>query len=212
MHVITAAPVPSDRRAEVAALLGAGFATDPLIARMVPGDPGGRRVRLTRLYRDLLAHPWAGQVVDLAVRDGSGYDGDGEVVGAAMWTAPVREPAHDRWAELTMAVRVLRTLGWTGARGWWQMEHAFEAAQSSAPHWYLGDVVVSATARGEGVGSALLEHRLRVVDAERADAYLEATTEGSARLYARFGFEPRGAVAGLGPDAPQAMWRAARDG
>lgn len=209
MHVITAAPVPSDRRAEVAALLGAGFAADPLITRMVPGDPGGRRFRLTRLYRDLLAHPWSGQVVDLAVRDGSG--GDGEVVGAAVWTAPVREPAQDRWAGLATAVRVLRTLGWTGARGWRRMEHAFEAAQPSAPHWYLGDVVVSEAARGEGVGSALLEHRLRAVDAERADAYLEATTEGSARLYARFGFEPRGAVAGLGPDGPQAMWRAARD-
>ena len=44
-------------------------------------------------------------------------------------------------------------------------------------------------ARGQGLGSLLLEHVHAVCDREGIPAYLEASTPRSAALYARHGYE-----------------------
>ena len=57
------------------------------------------------------------------------------------------------------------------------------------PHeefWYLAGV--GAVRRGEGIGSALLRHRL---DRVRGPAYLESSKQENIALYERFGFELR---------------------
>ena len=69
--------------------------------------------------------------------------------------------------------------------------HFIEMAEwhPDEPHFYLQFVGARATARGQGLGSLLLERVLRICDAESIPAYLEATTPRSAALYARHGFE-----------------------
>ena len=63
-------------------------------------------------------------------------------------------------------------------------------------------------ARGKGVGSALLAHRLRVVDhSANPLAFLESTTPASRRLYERFGFEAVGSVPTLPGQSSTAMVR-----
>ena len=58
--------------------------------------------------------------------------------------------------------------------------------------------------RGEGIGSALLRHRL---DAVRGAAYLESSKQENIPLYERFGFELRDPI--RVPDGPELwpMWR-----
>ena len=73
------------------------------------------------------------------------------------------------------------------------------------PHeefWYLAGV--GAVRRGEGIGSALLRHRL---DRVRGPAYLESSKQENIPLYERFGFELREAISL--PDGPDLwpMWR-----
>ncbi|MFJ3941743.1 GNAT family N-acetyltransferase [Streptomyces parvus] len=65
---------------------------------------------------------------------------------------------------------------------------AYEKARPRYQHWYLIDIAVDGTARGLGIGSALLAHRLASIDAQAAPAYLEATAPANQRLYERFGF------------------------
>lgn len=57
------------------------------------------------------------------------------------------------------------------------------------PHWYLPLIGVDTVHQGKGYGSALLRHALQNCDHDKLPAYLEATSEGSRRLYQRHGFD-----------------------
>lgn len=71
--------------------------------------------------------------------------------------------------------------------------HGYEAAVAphhpTAPHWHLVDIGIDPAAQGRGVGSALLEHSLAMIDQLGDLASLSATSPGSRRLYERYGFE-----------------------
>lgn len=83
-------------------------------------------------------------------------------------------------------------------------------AHPRVPHWYLFAIGVVPEATGRGRGSALLEPVLACCDSERAPAYLEASTPDNARLYARFGFEPRDELELFPGVRVRPMWREPR--
>jgi ribosomal protein S18 acetylase RimI-like enzyme len=78
------------------------------------------------------------------------------------------------------------------------------------PHWYLPLIGVEVAARGRGLGSALLEHALRIVDSDGLPAYLEATSERNRALYERHGFEVTGEIQYGGSPPMWPMYRRAR--
>jgi GNAT superfamily N-acetyltransferase len=57
------------------------------------------------------------------------------------------------------------------------------------PHYYVRDVGVHPDMQGNGLGSALLRPTLERCDREGLPAYLEASSERNAALYARLGFQ-----------------------
>ncbi|GAB3754190.1 GNAT family N-acetyltransferase [Microlunatus parietis] len=63
-----------------------------------------------------------------------------------------------------------------------------EAHPQHFPHLYLQVMVTVPERRGHGAGGALLDTRLALLEAEGSPAFLEASTERSARLYSRHGF------------------------
>jgi len=69
------------------------------------------------------------------------------------------------------------------------------------PHWYLPLIGVDPVRQGRGHGAALLKAALRLCDAERRPAYLEATSLRSVSLYQAHGFEPVGRI-GIGACPP----------
>jgi len=62
------------------------------------------------------------------------------------------------------------------------------------PHWYLSMLGVDPARQGRGLGSALLKHTLKSVDAQQAVAYLESSNPKNVPLYERHGFEVLGVI------------------
>lgn len=200
MYTITPA-APADA-VPAAAVLAEAFAGDPVFAA-VTGRPAPGAALLARLFAPLLrsgALPLGG--VDLARRTD-----DGTIAGVAVW-----EPPAARGHLVRQAVELPAFLGALGVRG---LLHAarFQGLlarhRPAARHWYLAQIGAVASARGTGVGSALLEARLAQVDAEGATAYLESSNERNRRLYARAGFQETSAITGIPGALPMGMWRPA---
>lgn len=199
--VIPASPAHVD---EAAALLGATFRADAVMARFFIAPASERQRRLTALFELFLRQGMRDGIVDLA-RD----DDSGALVGAAIWSRPGRT-AGGLGRLLADLPLLVRAFGWRGLNHAAKLEKKMDRARPAEPHWYLGVVGAHPDARGQGVGSALLAHRLATVDRLDAPAYLEASTPRSAALYARFGFVVTGVDTAF-PEGmrPVPMWRAA---
>jgi ribosomal protein S18 acetylase RimI-like enzyme len=88
----------------------------------------------------------------------------------------------------------------------------FEAAHpTEEPHYYLSLLGTRNDRRGEGLGMALLNECLAMIDAEHASTYLESSNPLNSRRYERAGFADIGtfAMPHAGPVVTR-MWRAAR--
>ncbi len=66
---------------------------------------------------------------------------------------------------------------------------AMEKLHPTEPHYYIPYVGVAPHAQGEGLGTALMGRTIARCDKEGFPAYLEATSERNAALYARLGFQ-----------------------
>jgi GNAT superfamily N-acetyltransferase len=175
-------------RADVVRVMAEAFDDDPVTRWLVPdGRP------LDRLFdaHARWAH-FAPGCTDLALRDGV-------AVGAAFWDPPgFRVPAVRQIAAIPVYARALGRHLSRGAA----VESAMHRARPHEEFWYLAGV--GAVRRGEGIGSALLRHRLGQVT---GPAYLESSKQENIPLYERFGFEQRDPI--RVPDGPELwpMWR-----
>lgn len=171
----------ADTEDEAARVLAAAFADDPTVAFLVPPDTPERSHRLRRMFRAEI-HTCGFDHVDVALDDATDA-----VVGAGVWAPPYANldgVTAIRWS--LVAAGALRAHGLrAGAR----YDRAVRRHRPGEPHWHLLDLGTSPDARGLGVGTALLRHRLTVVDLEGRRAFLEATTAATRRLYERFDFE-----------------------
>lgn len=190
--------LPAHRVDEAATLMAQAFIDDPTYAVLVPartrrGRPESRPERISRIATVLAAEiRMCGlENVDACVAEST--DGTGQLLGVATWTPPAGAPHRVSLVQrLKWGVATSVAMGWSGVRATVAYEKAAAAYRPDAPHWHLLDIVASTEARGRGVGGALLRRRLAIVDGAGEAACLEATTEGSQRLYARHGFEVNG--------------------
>lgn len=181
-----------------AALLAEAFAADPTWATLLPATGDDRERRLREVFTAEM-HAQGLDHTDLACDSISG-----DLLGVAVWAPPVRTVGAA--TALRWSVRSALALRPRGVRASMRYEAAATLDRPSAPHWHLLDIAAGPHARGRGVGGALLTHRLAVADAEGRSASLEATTEGSRRLYARHGFS----VVGQLPEALGGAWTMVR--
>jgi len=178
---------PADRR-DVVRVMAEAFDDDPVTRWLVPGDRS-----LTPLFA---AHArWAHDApgcTDLALLDG-------EPVGAAFWDPPGYRVRA--WRQLASIPFYAAALGRHLRRGV-TVEGVMHRARPRDEFWYLAGV--GAVRRGEGIGTALMRHRL---DQVRGAAYLESSKQENIPLYERFGFELREPI--RLPDGPELwpMWR-----
>lgn len=178
-----------------AAALGRAFVDDPLLTA-ITGRPPNLAARLTR-YFELECRQ--------ALRAGGEVWLDDDGLGAAIWRSP------GRWLDpVGTQLRALPSYLAIFPRRFLRANRAVNAAarvHPKEPHWYLLAVGVVPEEVGRGRGSSLLRPVLERCDAERAPAYLEASTEANARLYTRLGFELRGEIEVLPGVRSRAMWR-----
>jgi GNAT superfamily N-acetyltransferase len=163
-----------------AEILARAFTRDPVLTAFVGEN---QTARMTRYFE---------------LECGLAFAGYGEVwldedeLGAAMWRRPGGYP-EPLSIQLRMLPRYLRLFPRQFVRASRSL-NALARLHPREPHWYLYAVGVVPEATGRGRGTALLEPVLQRCDDQKLPAYLEASTEDNARLYARLGFQPRGEV------------------
>jgi len=175
-------------RSAVVRVMATAFDDDPVARWMV--SPGHS---LRPLFRAHLRAGNAGQQhVDLALASG-------EPVGVGIWHQPGYHLAT--WRQLASLPWYAAALGRNLSRGA-ALESVMHQARPHEEFWYLAGL--GAARRGEGVGTALLRHRLERVT---GPAYLESSKRENIPLYERFGFELRDPL--RLPEGPELwpMWR-----
>jgi GNAT superfamily N-acetyltransferase len=167
-------PRELDRLSEI---LADAFTDDPVLAWLLP-DESRRPEQLLRFFkleieRRTLPHGriWMGDRAD----------------GALL------ELPSDRW-ELSPRDKTFRTPVFLRIFGRrlpqaTALTAAMEKVHPTEPHYYIPYVGVAPHAQGEGLGTALVARTVARCDKEGFPAYLEATSERSAELYSRLGFE-----------------------
>jgi ribosomal protein S18 acetylase RimI-like enzyme len=200
---VTVSRAEAHHIASAGRVLAAAFVDDPVMKGILPPGPGPERERRLRSLFEamMLSGPLKHGTVDVAT------DATGDVLGVAVWESP-------RAGSLTLLPlqlpRFVRALGLLGLVNGAVMLHALRTCRPGMQHWYLGEIGVSASARGRGVGSALLAHGLARADASGHPSYLESSTEKNRALYRRNGFLELGLIPGLRDAAPAAMMRPAK--
>lgn len=185
-------PITSAADAHLArAALLTAFASDPFTRWAMP-DPTG----FLEAFPHVLAHMGA-----LGKPIGRGFLA-ADHRAAALWIPPGEgsdmEALGSALAELQMPAEAPEVF------------EAMAAHHPESPHWYLPFIGVDPGAQGRGLGSALLETALAIVDADRMPAYLESTNPRNIPLYERFGFRVVGEIQ-VGSSPPMhPMWREPR--
>lgn len=182
MRPATAPGDPSMRPATPADLqrlktvLAEAFFDDPMFGWLIPED-SKRHARLRRYFGvDLRYYVLPrGRVWTTA-----------DLTGAALTLPPGkwRVPPHATLLQGTaFGPHILRASKVGAAMEW---RHAREI---HGPHYYVRDIGVHPDMQGKGLGSALMHPTLDRCDREGLPAYIEASSERSAALYERLGFQ-----------------------
>jgi GNAT superfamily N-acetyltransferase len=181
--------------ADVGRVLAGGFSDDPVFTWLFP-----ERDRVPKLdaFFGFLATE---TLVPLGATYLAGSDA------CAAWTPPDPAPWSDE-VGARFAASVLPVCSPDDLARMRVLDETMSAAHPRESHWYLGLIGTVPVARSRGLGSRLLAHTLAIVDDAALPAYLEATSERNAALYARFGFVRTGEIE-IPDGGPTliAMWR-----
>lgn len=163
--------------AEVGRIFAAGFADDPVLTWVFRAP--GQQAKLTAFFAFL--------ATEVFVPLGATYLLAGS---CAAWTPP----GSPEWSpELTE--RFGRRMSETATPGdidrLGRLDTVQQSHHPSEAHWYLSVIATLPAARGQGQGTALLEHTIRRVDGDGLPAYLESTNPRNLTLYERHGFVVR---------------------
>ena len=172
--------------------LAAAFHDDPVFRWWIAGDAARREILPAFFGVILDAHLTAGEIRtthDLAT--------------AAVWAAP------DAPEDEALPGAIAEAAGEHAGRAFEILER-MAAQHPEEPHWYLPFVGTRPDRQSRGLGSAVMRPVLDACDVAGLPAYLEATSERVARLYARHGFMIAGEIEL--PDGPSLwpMWREPR--
>jgi GNAT superfamily N-acetyltransferase len=173
----TARRAGAEERAELSSTLAAAFYDDPVLGWLLP-DEAVREDRLRRFF--------AIELRDMGFARGTVWTCD-DHAGAAICMPPGawRLPARVAVAHGSAFARAFgRRLPLAAA-----LQATMDLRHERRAHWYVLAVGVRPEHQGRGLGSALLAPTLERCDREGLLAYLEASSERSAALYERLGFE-----------------------
>ncbi len=162
---------------KVADALADAFAGDPVYRWLHPG-----RLRLLPRLRAIFAAELELYVLPRGgtVWTTSGYDGAVIALPPGGWEMPTSFTGRE-------ALTWVRAFGMRLPRAM-SVQRAMEERHLREPHVYVRTVGVRTALQGQGVGTALMQPALARADSAGLPAYIEASTQRSAALYARLGF------------------------
>jgi len=177
-------------------ITGEAFANDP-INQWIFGKPAAITSMFTVLARELY------------IKHGHCYlAGDG---GATMWLPPEADAAPTISGLLRFALAQLRHGSFGGIKRGLAVSALMEEWHPKDPHMYLFSIGTRQSARGKGVGKALLAPVLAACDEAKMPVYLENSNPDNSGFYGAHGFERMGTfeVCEGGP-IMEPMWREPR--
>lgn len=188
----------------IARLMADALADDPFFEQLLPGERGRSMSALRFFFAYARTHLGRDRELDVACEDG------GRVVGVAAWTHRRHGQSSALSRQLWRSGGYLSSIGlrrvYRALRLRWQLEHR----RPHGTHWWLSVIAVAETERRQGVGTALLAHRLAKLDEAGESAYTEVTSDGALALCTRLRFRAHDS-AGSPPDyTMQSMTREAR--
>jgi len=158
------------------------FMEDPLISFMLPirATRVGTLMKFFRLYGEI------------NIKNKRGYGVGEPLQGVAFWKHPEQESVSIGVKSLPKFLPLLFTMypiGHFRARGILNQLQAFHVKYASEPHFYLDNLALLASARGQGLSSKLIRPFLAMADEQKVIAYTETVTAANVPLYEHFGFQ-----------------------
>jgi ribosomal protein S18 acetylase RimI-like enzyme len=193
-EVVRVPVADAEERRAVAVTLGLAFHTDPVFVWCFPD--GGIRARVLPRFFELVAGAAAahGEIE---------RTGDGRA--AAIWVPPGQPPVADsQAAELEAALG--RAVGDAGDR-FFAVLSMLDEHHPTEPNRFLWFVGTRPEAQRLGLGTRLLTSLLAESDRQGVPTYLDASNDGSRRLYERHGFQVTATLSVDGSPPFWAMWR-----
>jgi len=182
--------------------LAQAFYDDPLVTWFVR-DGVARADALLALFNFMVVEESPeGVWLDIA--------GDGAAI--AMWMAPGRARNADGIGnQLALLPRFLKISGLSRIIRALLVGQMLDKIHPHTPHAYLQFLACHPSSQGKGLGSALLRHRLALIDTAGIPAFLETAGQQNLPLYQRHGFDVQGEVrpSTHGP-LVWPMWRSAQ--
>lgn len=179
-----------ERAAHVMSL---AFVDDPLCAFMLPL----RRTRTKTLYKFFRA------LGEVSIKNHRGYGVGDPLQGVAYWKFPNQERMSISVKSLSIFIPLLLTfypIGYFRAKAILNQQHAMHKKYAHEPHFYLDNIGVLHSARGQGLSSKLIRPFLERADSQKTIAYTDTVTRSNVALYEHFGFQcvEESAVSGTG--------------
>jgi ribosomal protein S18 acetylase RimI-like enzyme len=184
-------------RTQVVTALCRAFFEDRILRWIVPGDDERRRCAAIFYSRFVEACWPRGEVY--AASAGAG---------AALWVPPGEQLVGEREAKAFSRELVESAGDDACSARMAELLGMLDEHHPAEPCWHLTFMGVDPSARGRGVGSALLAAVLVRADRDHTSAYLEASSPENRRLYERHGFLTMRELSVSDCPPIYAMWRA----
>jgi len=174
-------------------VLSQAFVNDPLCVFMLPF----KRTRARTLHTFFRAYG------EVNIKNQRGYGVGEPLEGVAYWKFPRQADVSISVKSLSLFLPLLLTfypIGYFRARVILQQIEALHQKYANEPHFYLDNIGVLASARGQGVASQLIRPFLEKADSEKVIVYTDTVTRANVALYEHFGFQcvEASAMAGAG--------------
>lgn len=134
----------------------------------------------------------------------------GRVVGSASWIPPGSMPRSAMREMRVYAACARALLTGQNRRTGLALLSAVEKHHPREPHWYLPVLGVDPICQGQGLGGALLSHRISSCDTNGEPIYLETQKPDNVPYYERFGFHVIREVSVPKSPTVWLMWREPR--
>lgn len=163
-------------------MIARAFVDDPLTSFMLPF----RATRVRTLYKFFRVYG------EINIKNGRGYGGGEPVQGVAFWKSPGQDSLSISLKSLGKFLPLLFTMypvGYFRAKAILNRIETLHNKYAAEPHFYLDNLAVLPTARGQELSSRLIRPFLQMADAQKVIAYTDTVTESNVPLYEHFGFQ-----------------------
>lgn len=186
-HAITTSGM--DYLPQATALHGESFKTDPVINFMLN--------KLSPEERQPYIPTWMGQLLKAEGLNGGIFDEVDSFASSALWIPPGQNMDNLRTYWEAGLLSVIYHLGISGVKKMlWDYQRRMGRVKADAlkkrgwtEYYYLFFISTREEHRGKGLGAMLIDRFQARAGVEGKPIWLEATTEGSMRLYKRLGFQ-----------------------